>query len=41
EQTDIQVVSLDIANSSENITNSNDIVEDYITIESNNQNYSN
>ncbi|CAG8799496.1 7603_t:CDS:1, partial [Dentiscutata erythropus] len=39
EQPDIQVFSLDIANSSENIANSNDTDENYITIEPDDQNH--
>ncbi|CAG8804994.1 11054_t:CDS:1, partial [Dentiscutata erythropus] len=39
EQPDIQVFSLDIANSSENVANSNDTDEDYITIEPDDQNH--
>ncbi|CAG8658728.1 2630_t:CDS:1, partial [Racocetra persica] len=39
EQTDIQVISLDIANSFENVTNSNNIDEDYIIIEPDDQDH--
>ncbi|CAG8802433.1 29681_t:CDS:1, partial [Racocetra persica] len=38
-QTDMQIISLDIINSSENITNSNNIDEDYIVIEPDDQDH--